>query len=136
MLVNSDGTYISGIKLNTNANEFISKAKEVDEKAIVTIKDSNGLEKTDKPLGTGDKVSIISGDENKSFVVVVYGDLTGDGVINSADLLKMRQHLIGTINLKDEFNISANLTKADDVINSADLLKMRQHLIGTSLIEQ
>ena len=81
-------------------------------------------------------MTITSGEESKTFSVVLYGDLTGDGLINSADLFKMRQHLIGTISLSDEFKASANVTKGEDVINSADLLKIRQHLIGSSLIEQ
>ena len=136
MLINSDGTYISSIKLDTKAIDFINKAKEVDDKAVVTITNGNNEEKHDEILATGDKVTITSGEEKKSFTVVLYGDLNGDGIINSGDLLKMRQQLIGTITLKNEFNIAANLTKADDVINSGDLLKMRQHLIGSSLIEQ
>lgn len=136
MLINSDGVNISSIALNTKAIDFINKAKEVDANSSVTIKNSLGEEKKDEILATGDKVTITSGEESKTFSVVIYGDLTGDGLINSADLLKMRQHLIGTISLSDEFKASANVTKGEDVINSADLLKIRQHLIGSSLIEQ
>lgn len=136
MLINSDGVNISSIALNTKAIDFINKAKEVDENSFISIKNSLGEEKKDDILATGDKVTITSGEESKTFSVVIYGDLTGDGLINSADLLKMRQHLIGTISLSDEFKASANVTKGEDVINSADLLKIRQHLIGSSLIEQ
>ena len=136
MLINSDGVNISSIALNTKAIDFINKAKEVDTNSSISIKNSLGEEKKDDILATGDKVTITSGEESKTFSVVIYGDLTGDGLINSADLLKMRQHLIGTISLSDEFKASANVTKGEDVINSADLLKIRQHLIGSSLIEQ
>jgi len=136
MLVNSDGTYVSSIKLNTKASDFISKAKEVDSKAEIVIKNSEGIEKQDEILGTGDSITISSGEESKKFTVVIYGDLTGDGLINSADLLKMRQQLIGNISLKDAYKVAANVTKNDQVINSADLLKVRQHLIGTISIEQ
>jgi len=136
MLINSDGTYISSIKLNTKASDFIARTLEIDSKAIVVITDSDGAKKTDEILATGDKVTITSGEEKKTFVVVIYGDLNGDGIINSGDLLRMRQQLIGTITLKDEYKIAANLTKGDNTINSGDLLKMRQHLIGSLLIEQ
>jgi len=136
MLINSDGTYISSIELGTTANDFIAKAKAVDEKATIKVINGNGEEKTDSILATGDKVTIVSGEESKTFTIVIYGDLNGDGIINSGDLLKMRQQLIGTISLENEFKIAANVTKTDDIINSADLLKMRQHLIGSSNIEQ
>ena len=131
MLVNSDGTYISSIKLNTKVSEFIESAKKVDSKASVTVKNKQG----NQILATGDSVTITSGNDTKTFTVVIYGDLTGDGIINSADLLKMRQHLIGSTKLAKAYNIAANINK-DEVINSGDLLKLRQHLIGSATIVQ
>ena len=61
------------------------------------------------------------------------GDLNDDKVINSADLLKIRQHLLGTITLTGE-NYNAADIDGNGVINSADLLRIRQHLLGTKLI--
>ena len=136
MIINSDGTYVSSIALNTKITDFIEKAKEVDTNALIMVKNNKDEEKESEILSTGDKVTITSGEESKTFTVVIYGDINGDGSINSADLLKIRQHLIGTISLTGEFKIAANVTKGEEVINSADLLKIRQHLIGSSLIEQ
>ena len=67
--------------------------------------------------------------------VVVYGDLTGDGIINSADLLRMRQYLLGQVKLSGAYLESAKANHGSGV-NSADLLKLRQHLLGTSHISQ
>ena len=82
-------------------------------------------------IATGMKFSY-NGEQYKA---VVYGDINGDGIINSADLLCMRQHLIKMKTLEDEYKQAAMLVN-NDTINSADLLKLRQHLLKINSIEQ
>ena len=82
-------------------------------------------------IATGSEISY----KNEKLTVVIYGDITGDGIINSADLLKMRQHLLGTINLNGPYKEAASIVNKT-TINSADLLKLRQHLLGTNTIIQ
>ena len=55
-------------------------------------------------------------------------------MINSADLLKIRQHLLGTNILSGAYFLSSDINY-DYTINSADLLRVRQHLLGTKPIE-
>jgi uncharacterized repeat protein (TIGR02543 family) len=64
---------------------------------------------------------------------IVSGDANGDGLINSADLLKVRQHLLNSKLLTDEYFIAADINE-DNLINSLDLLRVRQHLLGTKKI--
>ena len=114
------GEYVHGFKVGTSVEKV--------EKNLangVTVKTDNDI------IGTGDKITY----NGETYLVVVYGDLTGDGKINSADLLKMRKYLLGDSNLSGAYKESAYLTD-DSKINSADLLKMRQYLRGDSKISQ
>ena len=102
----------------------------------LTIKFTNevGTELTsDKKVGTGTKVTFVR-EDGTTFAektIVIRGDVTGDGLINSADLLKIVKYLKGTTTLN---TTAADPTK-DNLVNSADLLKIVKHLKGTSLID-
>ena len=81
-------------------------------------------------IKTGAKIKI--GD--KEYTAVVLGDPSGDGTINSADLLKIVKHLKGTSKITEKHIETAADVTHDDIINSADLLKIVKHLKGTSKI--
>ena len=86
-------------------------------------------------LYTGGKTTITKGlSEYRVFTNVVTGDVNGDGAINSADLLRIRQHLLSMITLNGAYARAADINY-DNSINSADLLRERQHLLGTKVIE-
>ena len=66
---------------------------------------------------------------NEKYAVVVKGDLTGDGKINSSDLLTMRNYLRGEVNLIGSYK-EAGMIESVGTIKSFDLLRLRQYLLG------
>ena len=91
--------------------------------------------KTSGFVSTGDIVeAYLENVKKKEFRIVIKGDVNGDGMINSADLLKIRQHLLKTITLDNPYSSAADTT-SDSTINSADLLRVRQHLLNIKTIE-
>jgi beta-N-acetylglucosaminidase len=84
-------------------------------------------------IATGDSITFASG---TTLTAVIYGDLTGDGAVNSADLLAMRLHLLGTSTLSGALFEASHVKTSSGTINSADLLQLRQQLLGTSTINQ
>ena len=127
------GGYLRGYQIGTTVASIKSV---VGLNATLEIKDPNGVLKSDgEKIGTGYTITISNGSETSTYTYVMYGDLTGDGEINSADLLKLRQHLLGTNTLSGVYKSSAYID-SDSNINSADLLKIRQYLLGTANIYQ
>ena len=103
------------------------------DKNTVKIYNTKDKEVSSGNVGTGFVVKKTVAGKEMKFKFVVLGDATGDGLINSSDLLRVRQHLLELITLKDENFIAADIT-GNDVINSSDLLRVRQHLLGINII--
>lgn len=109
----------------------------------VTVEKLNSLgsnvvvKKGDKVIGAKDKIGTgytITAN-GKKYTAVVKGDPSCDGVINSADLLKIVKHLKKTGEMKDNSMKSAADVNSDGSINSADLLKIVKYLKNTGSIE-
>lgn len=113
--------FVNGFSVGQSADEVKNKLQN----GSISVNSGSGL------IATGATITY----NGETFIAVVYGDLTGDGKINSADLLKMRQHLQGTTTLTDAYFKAGALVNGSS-INSADLLRIRQHLLGTKTISQ
>lgn len=128
------GSNIYGYAPGTSVDGLI---KNINGKYSVTVTNASGSAISGgTKIGTGSKVRVNTGDATYEYTIIIYGDLNGDGGINSADLLKMRQHLLETNKLSGVYESAANVTRDNTGINSSDLLKMRQHLLETSSINQ
>jgi hypothetical protein len=123
---------LTNISTSTTVESLLSKIQI--EGLTVKVTNEAGTELTsDKKVGTGTKVTFVREDGTNfaEKTVLIRGDVTGDGLINSADLLKIVKYLKGTTTLN---TTAADPTK-DNLVNSADLLKIVKHLKGTSLID-
>ena len=68
------------------------------------------------------------------YTVIKKADVTGDGHVNSADLLMVQKYLLGVNKLEGTLYQSADTT-GDNQINSADLLVIQKYLLGVCNIE-
>lgn len=113
------GNYLQGFTLGTDISNLVAL-------------DVHVSYNTDGLIKTG---TILTFSDGTKYEAVIKGDLTGDGVINSADILRLRQHLLGNNILKGSFLAASDLT-GDNTVNSADILKIRQYLLGQTNISQ
>lgn len=132
LTIDEDNKYIMNIVPGTTKEEFLSHFEHTSSLTIVIdTKNVNGKEL----LYTGGKTKIMQGNVViAEFTNIVMGDPNGDGEVDSADLLRIRQHLLGTNPLTGVYFIAADLV-VDNSVDSADLLRTRQHLLGTRVIE-
>ncbi len=130
MGLNRKGSYITNLTLNATVSSLKNKTNGSE----LTFKNpSSSLLGNTEKVTTGSTITFSTGE---TYTIVIYGDLTGDGNINSADLLRMRQYLLGQVNLSGAYLESARLVNVSGNINSADLLRLRQYLLGQKGINQ
>ncbi|MBE6649528.1 MAG: hypothetical protein E7614_08450 [Ruminococcaceae bacterium] len=60
----------------------------------------------------------------------LYGDVTGDGIVDSTDFLRIKGHFLGTYKLSGLGLLSGDVTK-EGVIDSTDFLRIKGHFLGT-----
>ncbi|MBR5093907.1 MAG: dockerin type I repeat-containing protein [Oscillospiraceae bacterium] len=61
------------------------------------------------------------------------GDVTGDGIVNGKDLIRLRKHLAGaTVEIVEA---NADVT-GDGVVNGKDLVRLRKYLAGENVVLQ
>ncbi|MCM1496378.1 MAG: SH3 domain-containing protein [Bacteroides sp.] len=127
------GTTISGVPLGTDTGTFISGLGLTN--GTATVYKSDGITVHAGVVGTGDIVQITNGTSTLTYTIIIYGDVTGDGVVNALDLLKVQKHIIGAGSLSGVYLEAANVKKSGTV-SALDLLKIQKHIIGAAPIEQ
>jgi len=135
LIVNSNE--ISGWDTTNNTVEEIKK--KINTKYEIEIENNQNkiLENTEK-IGTGSKIKLIN-EKNEikmEYFVIIYGDVSGDGKINSIDLLVLQRHILEIEKLKGIFLKSGNIQKNGKNPSSLDSLRIQQHILGIREIEQ
>lgn len=92
----------------------------------------------DDLVGSGSKVRLV--DENDiikmEYDVIVYGDVNGDGRINSIDLLVLQRHILEIEKLQGVFLKVGNINKNGKNPSSLDSLLIQRHILGLQVITQ
>ena len=99
--------------------------------------DDSKLEENEK-VGTGSKL-IIRNQDNQviyQYKFILYGDVNGDGNINSLDVLVLQKHILEIRILKDEFLKAGNISRNGAMPSSLDVLKLQKHILEIKPIEQ
>ena len=132
----SIGTYITGIEPGTGAADFVKNIA-VSASGSVKLLTSSGSENSGK-VATGNKVAVYdaSGNLKKTYDIVVYGDINGDGAVNALDMIKLNRHILGKGTLTGSYLEAADANRKGDGGNALDMIIMNRHILGKSKISQ
>ena len=131
-----NGDYMFGINIGTNVSTIIGNVSSYNPRAIVTIASANGTSKTNDSFRTGDKVTVKTPDgTQKVYTAIIYGDISGDGMIDKNDLLYVQSKVFGLSNLDEVKSKAADINK-DGKVDKNDLLYVQGHVFGLNQIKQ
>lgn len=127
--VNDKNGYLTNIKTKTLISDLKNNLIRSGAKSII-VTDTNGKVKSDSSiLATGQKITITTALDTKTYTVVVKGDSSGDGEVTILDLLQIRKHLKNDKKLTGAYFYAAD-TSGDNSITILDLLQVQKHLKG------
>jgi hypothetical protein len=132
--------FVASTTVATTVSDFLAGISFTPD-VTVKILDKNLFDITGSPtsaMGTGTKVQIlINGTLNNEYVVMIRGDVDGNGLLDGADLLKLLRYTIGLESITDVYLIAANVNgDIGGTIDGTDLLLLKRYTISLETINQ
>lgn len=114
------GIMLESGKKQITKSELLEKNTDIID-IIGTRDESNNL------VCTGDIAKI----NDKEYIVVLYGDANGDGIIcDSDDIMVIIKEYLGIKNAEGEYRLAANLCNTDDILDIDDVVNMINFFLG------
>ena len=130
------GIYITGIPADNNTVAEIKKNIVTNLEIKIVNQNKNVLQDTNL-IGTNTKLEVReNGNILKNYEFILYGDVNGDGKINSVDLLVLQRHILEIQFLEPIYQKAGNINKNGKKPTSVDLLLIQRHILGLKTIEQ
>lgn len=133
--IKNDGSYMFGFELGTDISTIKKNIINKEEKAEVSSFDKNGKSKSSGIIASGDQIKIKTNSEEKEYTIIIYGDVSGDGKISSADYIKIKNHIMDVSKLSDLELEFADANK-DGKVSSADYIAIKNHIMDVKNIVQ
>lgn len=134
--LNVNSLEISGIDYEENTVADI-KSKITTDLQIEIVNNKNEVLAETDIVGTGSKIRIKeNGNILREYIILIYGDVNGDGRINSVDLLVLQRHILEMEKMEGIYIKAANTRKDGKKPTSVDLLLIQRHILEMQIIEQ
>ena len=132
----TDGFEISGVNFRENTIFEIKQLIKTNLELEFLNNKGEVLDENEK-IGTGSIIKVKEDDKLlRECKIILYGDITGDGKINSTDLLVLQRYILELDKLDDIYLKAGNINKNGKKPTSVDLLLIQRHILGLKYIEQ
>lgn len=121
LVVNDEISAVGKISAGTTYLELRNK---IATNGNILFKNKDNQELVDNSIiKTGDKLVVSLDNQELVYTLLVYGDVTGDGVVDILDAREITKYIVGNSNIGD-INILAGDLKYDDLIKMNDVMKI------------
>ncbi|MBR3249727.1 MAG: hypothetical protein IKF83_03390 [Clostridia bacterium] len=117
-----DGNYMVNIQPNTTYESF---SKEFSKDIQFTVKEKDKVIGGNDIIKTGQKFTT----ENRTYTLIVKGDINGDGLADIRDILGINKHRLNKVKLIDEFLKAGNVNN-DEAVDIRDILQINKYRLG------
>lgn len=121
--------YLFGFAINTSISVIRQSLNNIKGLEIINIQSNEQI------ITTHTKLSLRIGNTTYAYIVVLKGDVNGDGKIQATDYVKIRNHIMGKTNLTDASLQAADINQ-DSKVQATDYVKVRNHIMSKSTINQ
>ncbi len=126
--------YIYGININTSIDSLLSNIKNKSNGISVNVTDKEGNIKN-STFVTGDILNIKIGNTEKKYMIVIYGDVNGDGIIDKLDYLAILREYYGYTKYNGAYKEAADVNR-DGKVDKLDYLAVLRDYYGYAKISQ
>ena len=133
--INNDGTYIYGYEINTDVAKIIKSITDKEKLATVTYTNKDNKTKTSGIIASGDKIKIKTNREEKTYTLIIYGDVNGDGKIAATDYVAIKNHIMDIKKLTDFEKLCADVNR-DGKVAATDYVAIKNHIMDVKKITQ
>ena len=138
--LNIQNKYITGWNFsNMNVRSIKNEIGKINSGYNIDVYSPNGNILSDNSLaGTGSIIRVVDANRNiaNEYTILLYGDINGDGKINSIDLLVLQRHILEIERLNGVYAMAGNIRKNGRSPSSLDSLFIQRHILELEFIEQ
>lgn len=133
-LTKKDG-YIVGFKLGSSVASIRKLLSSYPNVILSNFKDASGKEISSGIISTNMKFTLTINQKQYNYVVVIKGDVNGDGLIYATDYVSIKNHIMGKKKLEGAYLKAADINN-DNNIYATDYVRIKNYIMGKGKIEQ